>query len=209
MRRLVPLFTAFLFCSPGVFSQLLNGRVMTESGDDAAGVSVRFHNRANAITTNRDGTFKIMATKLPDTLIFSAAGYESYKVVITEKNIKDPHFEVVLLNTRKAMDEVVVTGLGSTRKKEVAYTATTFSGEELAGRASGLEVTESKSAPIRIRGTASGKGGIRPPADKDLDGYFDAYDTDLGRLKFFFADTNIAPRTGAAPPNQEYSPQER
>jgi hypothetical protein len=94
-------------------AQLLSGRVLAESGDRAAAVTVQFQNKSNLVITDNEGRFRIMASKLPDTLTFSAPGYEPYKVVITEKNIKDVNFEVVLPNTRKAMDEVVVTALGA------------------------------------------------------------------------------------------------
>lgn len=112
------------------YGQLLQGRVRAESGDFAAGVSVNFQNKANSISTNSDGTFKIMATRLPDTLVFSAVGFESYKVVITEKNIKDPSFEIVMLNTRTAMDEVVVSAAGVTRKRELGYSSSPSTGKE-------------------------------------------------------------------------------
>lgn len=79
---------------------MVTGKVMNESGKAAANISVKFTNKANTITTNKDGSFKIMATKLPDTLVFSADGYESYKVVITEKTVVDPDFSVVLLSKR-------------------------------------------------------------------------------------------------------------
>jgi hypothetical protein len=85
-----------LFISIAIFgifiqvnSQTLNGKVLNESGFAASNVTVHFSNKANSITTNKNGTFSIKATKLPDTLIFSATGLESYKVVITAKNIAD------------------------------------------------------------------------------------------------------------------------
>ena len=98
-------FLCFLFLSGNTFGQLLSGRVMAETGASAKEVSVSFLNSANKVETTADGRFKILATRLPDTLVFSSPGYEPYKVVITEKNIKDPDFEVVLLNKRTAMGE--------------------------------------------------------------------------------------------------------
>src|SRR5262249_4819664 len=93
----------FLRCIP-VFSQELKGRVLTERSTPAIGVSIRFSS-TNKTTTNGDGSFKITATKLPDTLLLSGAGFEPYRVIITEKTIKDPNFEVVLLTKRKAIKE--------------------------------------------------------------------------------------------------------
>lgn len=186
MKKLTPSLLLFIFLiSNNSWSQELKGRVMTESGTRAAGVTVHFQNKANAISTNADGSFKITATKLPDTLVFSAAGYEPYKVVITEKNIKDPDFEVVLLNTRKELSEVVVTSYSAARKKEVTGSVSTIS-----GRASGLEVSE----------YAAGKGGrdvvsYEKMTGEDLKSYSSAAVIDD---RYFFADTNISPRTGMA-----------
>jgi len=160
MRKytLLLLTLCVLFPTMG-FAQQLSGRVLSESGAVAAGVTVAFKNKDNTIVTGKDGSFKIMATKLPDTLVFSAVGYESYKVVITEKNIKDPGFEVVLLNHRAALDEVVVTGYGARHKKAmrepVAVTSSPAADYSLSGKVSGVEVSHSE-AKVRIRGAAYG-----------------------------------------------------
>lgn len=82
-------------------SQMIKGKVINERGFAAANISVKFTNKANTIITNKDGSFKIMATKLPDTLVFSAEGYEPYKVVVTEKTVADTDFSVVLLTKRE------------------------------------------------------------------------------------------------------------
>jgi hypothetical protein len=94
------LFIAFLIFFNHANSQMIAGKVINESGKAAANIKVKFTNKANTISTNKDGSFKIMATKLPDTLIFSADGYEPYKVVVTEKTVIDPDFSIVLLTKR-------------------------------------------------------------------------------------------------------------
>lgn len=187
MRKWQPFFFFFLTSIPfWANSQILNGRVLRETGDRASGVSVQFQNRDNRIVTNPDGTFRIMATRLPDTLVFSAAGYEPYKVVITEKNIRDPDFEVVLLNERKKMDDgkafsrkaagfvgeevVVTTAYGvSSRAGGGSIYEKDYAGSELAGRVPGLKVS----------GTGSFGSAVEPH-------------------KLFFRDTNMTPRTGIA-----------
>src|SRR5690606_18317945 len=98
-------------------AQTLKGRVMTERGSWAPNVSVHFKNHKNSIITNPDGSFKITATSLPDTLVFSSIGFEPYEVIITEKNISDPDFQVVLLEQRAELAEVVVTGYGGDSRK--------------------------------------------------------------------------------------------
>ncbi len=113
------LFTIIL--STSVFSQKITGRVLNEGGRGASHVTVQFRNKSNSVTTNVDGSFTIIARKLPDTLVFSAAGYEPYRVVVTEETVKDADFEVVLLSTRSkaTMAEVVVAepGLASEEKR--------------------------------------------------------------------------------------------
>ncbi len=142
MRRIVLACLALCFISSYSYSQYLSGRALRESGDAASRVEVRFANKENRVETKSDGSFRILATKLPDTLIFTSKDYEPYKVVITEKNIKDPGFEVVLLNKRMHLNyepmrtgsEVVVTAMGVKRKpKEVGYSTRTIRSEEITG----------------------------------------------------------------------------
>jgi len=143
-----------------VHAQMVVGRARAESGAGAAFVNVSFRNSANKVITNDDGTFKILAKKLPDTLVFEAVGYESYNVVVTEKTIKDPDFEVVLLTKRAALDEVVVVGYGGSKKRssESKLMPATFDASKdtdpstmmatLSGKTAGLTVA-SPSASIR------------------------------------------------------------
>jgi hypothetical protein len=112
-------------------------------------------------------------------LVFSAAGLETYKVLITEKNIKDPHFEVVLLNKRKAMNEVFVTGRGTTEKRELASAEKSLKHDRPEAVVPGTEVS--------VTGYADTYGikGIKMTPS--------AY---LGPQTFFFSDSTISPREG-------------
>ena len=104
-------------------AQVVSGRVLSEKGTPASDVTVSFKNKANSITTRTDGSFSILAKKLPDTLVFSAVGYEPYTVVVTEATLRDPNFEIVLLNKRAALEEVVVTGYSGVSGRHDAATA--------------------------------------------------------------------------------------
>ncbi len=135
MRKFFLLSLSLLFLIQlSSFGQALSGKVIGETGVAASKVNVSFLNSANKVETKADGSFKIIASKLPDTLVFSSPGFEPYKVVITEKNIKDPNFEVVLLNKRSdfakttyssyaaspvssELKEVVVTSAFGTKRK--------------------------------------------------------------------------------------------
>jgi hypothetical protein len=84
-----------------ISAQKISGKVLRETGTGAGHVSVAFKDRSDKIFTNPDGTFTIMAKKLPDTLVFSSPGFEPYSVIVTEKTVKDVNFEIVLLSKRE------------------------------------------------------------------------------------------------------------
>jgi von Willebrand factor type A domain/CarboxypepD_reg-like domain/Secretion system C-terminal sorting domain len=173
------LFTGlFLLITTISFTQEIHGKVIAEGGFAASAVTVKFKDKNNAVVTKPDGSFKIIAKKLPDTLYFSGIGFEPYKVAITEETLKDPSFEIVLLNTRKSLSEVVVTTAFSKNRKskELGYSTSTVSSGyadlskaipkgkleyALEGKVAGLTVYEhdASGAPIRIRGSSSFKSG--------------------------------------------------
>jgi len=174
------LFTGlFLLITTISFAQEIRGKVIAEGGFAASAVTVKFKDKNNSVLTRPDGSFKIIAKKLPDTLYFSGIGFEPYKVAITEETLKDPSFEIVLLNTRKSLSEVVVTTGFAAKKssKELGYSTSTISsgyadlskpapkGEleyALEGKVAGLTVYSSDasaSTPIRIRGSSSFRSG--------------------------------------------------
>jgi len=136
-------FISCLVFSASAFSQKISGRVLNEGGKGAAFVTVQFRDKSNSVKTNSDGTFTIIAKKLPDTLVFTSLGYEPYKVVVDEKTLADPSFEVVLLSAReKAMSEVVVTAYG---KKADLYEAMPYS-TSIASDKSGIRIRGSRSS---------------------------------------------------------------
>jgi hypothetical protein len=130
-------------------AQKISGHVLSESGRPASHVAVQFKNKSNAVLTNTDGSFIIMAKKLPDTLMFSASGYESYQVIVTEKTLKDANFEIVLLSTRNkaSMAEVVIT-TPRIKDDELFERKSEFTSSTISGKAAGLDVSHpGKSSP--------------------------------------------------------------
>src|SRR5436190_3030035 len=113
------LFSVLMMTSAS--AQKISGHVLSESGRPASHVTVQFKNKSNAVVTNTDGSFIIMAKRLPDTLIFSASGYEPYQVVVTEKTLKDTNFEIVLLSTRTKAPAAEVGFTATDRKYDASY----------------------------------------------------------------------------------------
>src|SRR5918912_3690820 len=97
-RNLLPFLIVCLY-SQILFSQNLKGKLLNESGRPASGVKIHFKS-GGTVSSDESGIFKLEAKKLPDTLFFESPLYETYKILITEKNIRDPNFEVVMLSRR-------------------------------------------------------------------------------------------------------------
>ena len=155
------------------YSQTVTGRVLNEEGVPLAGATITAGK--NGAATDIDGKFKIVLSKLPDTLHFNYVGYQSYKVMATAKTVKDTKFEVVMLKSRNELNEVVVVGYHSPKRKDVVGSTASVSASKLAyeyesmpppaleGRAAGVEVSGT-GASIRIRGAGSVAGA--PMADR-------------------------------------------
>lgn len=130
---------------PG-FSQSFSGKVKSENGAPAAGVTVFLPGSKSVVTTGPDGSFTIRLNNTTDTLLFSSATHESYRVVLTPKLAADKNFEVVLLYKRDvvrlrgensiaadktiagsgtSLSEVVVTSGFSTKRRSRSRAAAT------------------------------------------------------------------------------------
>lgn len=188
MKLLISIVTLnLLFIFNHVHCQTLKGKVLNESGFAAANVTVKFSNKSNSITTQKDGTFKITATHLPDTLVFSALGYESYKIIITEKNITDPDFSVVLLNKRTEIEAYRKDDEIKKRKSEevISLGALAMSVES---KTTGISSTysESYASSMKIRGAST-----KPYASKIIKSSSNVYSSILMGKKLLLTDSVV------------------
>jgi TonB-linked SusC/RagA family outer membrane protein len=112
------IFTFSIF-SEGIFAQksttyVIEGTVYDEKGEAFVGVSVYMKNKVTiGTTTDVDGKFSIKAER-GDVLVFSFIGYEKVEYLVTEQPAKS--LEIRFTETSSALDEVIVTALGSQRK---------------------------------------------------------------------------------------------
>lgn len=151
----------------------VTGKVTDAGGNAVANVSVNVKGSKSGTTTAADGTYSIT---VPDgaTLVFSSVGFETQEVAVGGRT----EINVVLKNSTKVLDQVVVVGYGSQRKIDVTGSVVQVKGEEIAkqssfnalsalqGKVSGLQVTNSGSpgAPpqIIIRGIGTVYGNTNP-----------------------------------------------
>jgi TonB-linked SusC/RagA family outer membrane protein len=146
----------------------LTGRITDEKSEPLPGVSVIVKGTQRGTISNTDGGYSI---SLPDgdvSLVFSFVGYLNQDVVITNQSVLDVSLKVDM----KALDEVVVVGYGTQKKRDVSTAISSVSSRDLkdkpmanfaaamAGKMAGVKIANSNTAPgggtsIRIRGVSS------------------------------------------------------
>ncbi len=155
----------------------ISGRVLDESGDPLAGVSILVKGTTTGTTTDASGDFAIRLSDQGSVLQFSFIGFSTQEVNIDHRTTID----VTLFPDVAALREVVVTALGVSREERSLGYATqsvdgdriTFSREQnvlgsLAGKIAGVQVVGSSAASmggtqkIKIRGVNSITGTDQP-----------------------------------------------
>lgn len=154
----------------------LNGNVIdSKDGSALENVSILIKNNKQGTKTVADGSFKIEVPSLPVTLVISFVGFPSQEINVLYANI----INVNLVNLNNTLGDVVVIGYGTARKKDLTGAVSTLSNKDLnpgavtnplqqiAGKASGVNVSQTGSEPgsspsIRIRGITSLIGGNDP-----------------------------------------------
>lgn len=152
------LLVTFLFAvSQSLYAQgLVTGKVTDESGEALAGIAVtaEINGKLTGTTTDSDGRYSIKAGE-GVVLEFSSIGYVSQKIEIKGQS----QVNAVLKDDTKLLDEVVVIGYGTVKKKDILGSISTVKGNDLTDRGSGnvIESMRGKIAGVKI--TSSGQPG--------------------------------------------------
>ncbi len=107
----------------GSFTGTINGVINDESGN-LPGVSVKVKNSKKGTETDFDGNFSLIAKK-GDVIIFSYLGYESLEIKVSDFSYVD----VFLTESSEHLDEVVVVGYGTQRKKSLTRASAMLKGK--------------------------------------------------------------------------------
>ncbi|HQV54280.1 MAG TPA: carboxypeptidase-like regulatory domain-containing protein, partial [Chitinophagaceae bacterium] len=105
----------------------VSGSVITASGEPLSGVSVTIKGTATGTTTDASGNYSIT---VPDnaTLVFSYVGFNN----IEERVEGRTSINVVLQTATNSLEEVVVVGYGTQKKKDLTGSVSSIKGEEVA-----------------------------------------------------------------------------
>jgi TonB-dependent starch-binding outer membrane protein SusC len=141
------------------------------SADDASalpGVNVVVKGTNIGTVSDVNGSYRLAVPASGATLVFSFIGFKLQEVVIGERSVVDLSLESDVTQ----LNEVVVTGYGSTLKKEFSGVTSTVNADDIAklpilsasqalqGQAAGVFVTANSGAPgggisVRVRGQTS------------------------------------------------------
>jgi TonB-linked SusC/RagA family outer membrane protein len=154
--------------------QTVTGTVKSDDQSPLPGVYVLVKGTSSGSVTDADGMFKIVAPT-DATLVFSFIGMRNQEVPLAGRTSID----VIMETDIEQLDEVVVVGYGTQKKRDVTGSMASISGKEfkgqpvtglaqsMQGRAAGVQVSQISSAPgggvsVRIRGGNSINANSEP-----------------------------------------------
>ena len=162
----------FLSLSASAQQFTASGQVLDAQKEPLIGVSVQEKGTSNGAITDLDGNFTLNV-KQNAILIFSYVGYKSQEIKAARQ------MKITLQEDNEVLDEVVVIGYGSVKRKDVTTAISSVStkdldmrpivsaGQAIQGKAAGVSVIQPNGTPggemsIRVRGTTSMNGSNDP-----------------------------------------------
>ncbi len=154
----------------------VKGKITDAStGEPVAGANIVIEGTTNGTTSAADGTYSINVPGPQSVLIVSFIGMTTQHITVASQRVLD----ISLKSDLAMLEEVVVTGYGTQRKKDVTGAIAVISSRELderpamqfgnalEGKAAGIQVIRSSGQPqagfsIKIRGTSSITSGSDP-----------------------------------------------
>lgn len=147
----------------------VTGRVVSDSSQPISGVNVNVRGTNTTVATNNDGRFSITIPEKNDVvLVFSSVGYTAQTITVGNRT----EINVILITTSSALNDVVVIGYQTVRRKDLLASVSSVSArdlkdvpinsaaEALNGRLAGVTATTSEGSPdanvrVRVRGGMS------------------------------------------------------
>lgn len=154
-----------------VFAQgkTVTGKVTdSKDGTPVANASVTIKGTSRGTTTDAGGNFRIAVDNNNAVLVISSVGFTEYELTVGAQT----DFAITLAAAQGTLNEVVVVGYGTQRKRDLSGSVATVSSKDfvkgalqtpeqlIAGKVAGVQITPNSGAPgsgsrIRIRGGAS------------------------------------------------------
>lgn len=153
----------------------ITGNISDSDGIALPGATIIEVGTDNGTSTDFDGNFSLDLENDEASIEISFVGFSSQVIDVTNQDV----ININLAELDSALDEIVITGYGTTLKKDLVSSISQVKGEDLSnqpassvnsllqGRAAGLQVTSPNGSPeaaptIRIRGLSSIQGNNNP-----------------------------------------------
>ena len=169
LRRVYSTFLLSMFCVLA-FAQgkQITGVIKDGTGEPMIGVNVLVKGTTNGTITDFDGKFAISDVKNSDVLTITYVGYVQQSIPVGNQT----SFNIILKEDTETLDEVVVIGYGTVKKRDLTGSVASVSNETLTanpvsdvsqalqGKLAGVSVVSQDGRPgaevsIRVRGGGS------------------------------------------------------
>jgi len=159
----------FSFAIVKAQNKTVTGKVTSDNGEALAGATVSLKGTQKATTTNSSGEYSISVSPTgKEILIFSFVGKDPKEISVGDQNI----INISLTNSTSTLNDVVVIGYGTVKRKDLTGAVASVSGKEIAtapvanvaqamqGKLPGVSVVSQDGRPgadiaIRVRGGGS------------------------------------------------------
>ncbi|MBC7423192.1 MAG: SusC/RagA family TonB-linked outer membrane protein [Ferruginibacter sp.] len=165
-----------LFLTSALTAQVsVRGKITDTNGAPVYGASVKEKGSKSGTSTNTSGEYIINVKNAKSVLIFSYVGSPTQEIEVGDKTVLD----VKTTATASSLNEVIVIGYGTQKKKEITSAITSISAEQfnkgnindvaqlLQGKVAGLSIARPGGDPnggfeIRLRGLSTIGAGTSP-----------------------------------------------
>lgn len=161
-------------CNYAFSQNKITGAVKDSNGEPLIGVNVLVKGTEVGTITDINGAYMIEAAANA-TLLFKYVGYAEKSVDIKQSTL----INVLMKEDLQSLDEVVVVGYGTVRKRDLTGSVSSVGSEKLkersfgnalqsmSGQVSGVQITQTQGAPgmaptIKVRGSSSINSGTSP-----------------------------------------------
>ncbi|MFT4093850.1 MAG: TonB-dependent receptor [Niabella sp.] len=177
-RCCIVIIAALLFSFTNLFAQnpvTVTGKITDNSGQAVEGATIQVKGTQTFTQSGKDGNFQINVPAATSVLLITNVGYEDQQVTAGTQT----KLAISLRPNSNSMNEVVVIGYGTARRKDVTGAVTSMSGkgieekpitrvdQAMIGQMAGVQVVQQTGMPgqglsIVVRGTGSISSGTEP-----------------------------------------------
>ena len=173
-KILVSIFITLFFVANGFTQEKTISGLVTSNGEPLPGVSVIVKSTTNGVVTDFDGNYTIEIENQNSVLVYSFIGFENQEINVGSSST----INVKMIESAENLEEVVVVGFGTQRKKDLTGAIETVSSDDivkrsntsidqaLSGQIAGVFITNrggDAAAPISVRIRGVGTTGNNQP----------------------------------------------